>query len=140
MKKLRTRKTNKQTKSHNSTKRPVLRKMFGFTVAEKEHCYLENEPRGRAEIMGAAGRGRGSALDSSQKAKQSRAQAEPPCKGPWNHFYQYPSIIKESLVDSAVAVSVCSKSQLCPAAAKQRERGNTVPLPGGCVDVHQPCI
>lgn len=26
--------------------------MFGFTVAEKEHCYLENEPRGKAGMMG----------------------------------------------------------------------------------------
>lgn len=26
--------------------------MFGFSVAEKEHCYLENEPRGRAGTMG----------------------------------------------------------------------------------------
>lgn len=26
--------------------------MFEFTVAEKEHCYLENEPRGRAGMMG----------------------------------------------------------------------------------------
>lgn len=35
--------------------------MFGFTIAEEEHCYLENEPRGRAEITGAAGRRRGRA-------------------------------------------------------------------------------
>lgn len=33
--------------------------MFGFTVAEKEHCYLENEPGGRARMMGAAGSRRG---------------------------------------------------------------------------------
>lgn len=26
--------------------------MFEFTVAEKEHCHLENEPRGRAGMMG----------------------------------------------------------------------------------------
>lgn len=44
---------------------------FGFTVAEKEHYYLENEPRERAEIMGAAGTGRGKTRWMAQRRQNS---------------------------------------------------------------------
>lgn len=43
-------------------------------------------------------------------------------------------------MDSTVAVAVRGKSQLCPAAVKQRERGNMVHLPGGRVDAPQPRV
>lgn len=60
--------------------------MFGFTIAEKEHCYLENEPRGRAEITGAAGRGRQregkGKPDGSQKTKQSKHRQNLLARGP----------------------------------------------------------
>lgn len=55
--------------------------MFGFTVAEKEHCYLENKPRGRAEIMGAAGRGRGRARWMAH-SRQNRHRQNLLARGP----------------------------------------------------------
>lgn len=68
---------------------------FGFTVAEKEHYYLENEPRERAEIMGAAGTGRGKTRWMAQRRQNSWAQAEPAGEGPWSRFYRYPSTIRK---------------------------------------------
>lgn len=91
--------------------------------------------------MGAAGRGRGRARWTAHRRQNSLGHRQNLlARGSGVTFTNMLKKIRDNLVDSAMAVTVCSRSQLCPAVAKQREQGNMVHLPGGRVDAHRPHI
>lgn len=118
-------KTNKlkKKKSHRSTKRLVCLKkiVFGSTIAEKEHCYLENDPRGKAEVKEFLAEG-----GEKHAGWHTAGKAVPSTGRTWLQGALEPHLPialnnKRGRVDSAVVAAACSKLWLCPAAAKRAE-------------------
>lgn len=109
----------KITQKHKET--CLFKKNSVWFYCCKEHCYLENDPRGKAEVKEFLAEG-----GEKHAGWHTAGKAVPSTGRTWLQGALEPHLPialnnKRGRVDSAVVAAACSKLWLCPAAAKRAE-------------------